>query len=62
MNLVAKIQEKPNVSRSERAIQVHAMVQVVKPTNNCMDLNCPFRRSLGWSRSPPQRTSAEASG
>ena len=34
MNLVAKIQEKPNVSRSERAIQVHAMVKVVKQTNH----------------------------
>ena len=34
MNLGAKIQEKPNVSRSERAIQVHAMVKVVKPTNH----------------------------
>ena len=34
MNLVAKIQEKPNVSRSERAIQVHAMLKVVKPTNH----------------------------
>lgn len=34
MNLVAKVQEKPNVSRSERAIQGHAMVKVVKPTNH----------------------------
>ena len=34
MNLVAKIQEKPNVSRPEMAIQVHAMVKVVKQTNH----------------------------
>ena len=34
MNLVAKIQEKPSVSRPEMAIQVHAMVKVVKQTNH----------------------------
>ena len=36
VNLVAKKkeQDKPKASRSERAIQVHAMVKVVKPTNH----------------------------
>ena len=34
VNLVTKIQEKPNVSRSERASQDHATVKVVKPTNH----------------------------
>ena len=65
VNLVTKIQEKPNVSRSERASQDHAIVKVVNGEGCKTDLplsSLPTQTFFGLSRSPQQRTSPKAGG